>query len=473
MLCAISGETPQEPVASRKSGTVYEKRLIEAYISENGTDPVNGEDLTVEDLLPLSTPRAIRARPPTVASIPNLLTTFQSEWDSIAMETFALQQNLSKTKQELSAALYQCDAMRRVIQKLQQERDEAKDALSKITVGTAQNGHGDAMEIEGAELPEPIAEVVANTHKNLSSTRRKRPVPEGWATPDVIEALAPTFSSEPLYPGSKCLAVDESGEVALFGGSEGIASILSIADQKEMGTIKCNSAITAAVWSKQRAIVATAAGEVKVFETGAEIANLGSHAGAVTGLSLHASGTLLASVGVDKSYKVYDLTAMKMLVQNYTESEITCGGFHPDGHLFAAGGKSGNITIFDVASGTMAAEFQAEGALHAMSFSENGTWLATISKGDGTVSVWDLRKSVILKTIDVGGELEGLQWDYTGKYLAVAGPECVAVQMYDKSSKSWSEPLRKAVPAAAVAWGAKAQSLVALTKEGSLTVLAA
>jgi pre-mRNA-processing factor 19 len=25
--------------------------LIEAYISENGTDPVNGEDLTVDDLL--------------------------------------------------------------------------------------------------------------------------------------------------------------------------------------------------------------------------------------------------------------------------------------------------------------------------------------------------------------------------------------------------------------------------------------
>ena len=50
-FCAISGEPPQDPVISSKSGHVYERRLIEKYITENGTDPVTGEKLEEGDLI--------------------------------------------------------------------------------------------------------------------------------------------------------------------------------------------------------------------------------------------------------------------------------------------------------------------------------------------------------------------------------------------------------------------------------------
>lgn len=50
-FCAISGEPPQEPVVSAKSGKVYEKRLIVKYISENGTDPITGDKLEESDLI--------------------------------------------------------------------------------------------------------------------------------------------------------------------------------------------------------------------------------------------------------------------------------------------------------------------------------------------------------------------------------------------------------------------------------------
>lgn len=49
----VSGEAPQVPVASSKSGSVFEKRLIEAYIAEHGKDPVSGDDLTTDDLIEL------------------------------------------------------------------------------------------------------------------------------------------------------------------------------------------------------------------------------------------------------------------------------------------------------------------------------------------------------------------------------------------------------------------------------------
>ena len=50
-FCAISGEPPQEPVVSAKSGKVYERRLIVKYINENGTDPVTGDKLEESDLI--------------------------------------------------------------------------------------------------------------------------------------------------------------------------------------------------------------------------------------------------------------------------------------------------------------------------------------------------------------------------------------------------------------------------------------
>ena len=50
-FCAISGEPPQEPVVSPKSGQLYEKRLILKYIAENGTDPTTGDKLEESDLI--------------------------------------------------------------------------------------------------------------------------------------------------------------------------------------------------------------------------------------------------------------------------------------------------------------------------------------------------------------------------------------------------------------------------------------
>lgn len=50
-FCSISGEPPQDPVVSSKSGHVYERKLIVKYITENGTDPITGEKLEESDLI--------------------------------------------------------------------------------------------------------------------------------------------------------------------------------------------------------------------------------------------------------------------------------------------------------------------------------------------------------------------------------------------------------------------------------------
>ena len=148
-------------------GNVFEKRLIEAYISENGTDPVTNETLNTDDLIDVKSSRIVRPRPPTLTSIPSLLSVFQNEWDALALETYTLKHQLMQTRQELSTALYQHDAAVRLIAKLSRERDEARDALSKITTNGTGTSNGDAMQVDGQALSDSLIAKVEAIHERF------------------------------------------------------------------------------------------------------------------------------------------------------------------------------------------------------------------------------------------------------------------------------------------------------------------
>ena len=70
---------------------------------------------------------------------------------------------MTQTRQELATALYQHDAAVRVIARLTKERDEARDALSKVSISAGPQNNGDAMQVDSAELPEDLAEKVDAT----------------------------------------------------------------------------------------------------------------------------------------------------------------------------------------------------------------------------------------------------------------------------------------------------------------------
>ena len=133
---------------------------------------MNGEELEITDLIDLRSSRIVAPRPPTLTSIPSLLSTFQNEWDALALESFTLRQQLQQTRQELATALYQHDAAVRVIARLTRERDEARDALSKVTIGAGGANNGDAMQIDSQGLPEELAAKVDATHEKYETTSR-------------------------------------------------------------------------------------------------------------------------------------------------------------------------------------------------------------------------------------------------------------------------------------------------------------
>lgn len=330
-------------------------------------------------------------------------------------------------------------------------------------------------------------------HYRLSKTRRKRPVPEDWATAEDIQSFGATPAKKLVSPGSQALATNKTGELAIIGSPDGMGTVYSIVRKETLEVLQgASGSINAAVFidahGSQLSAVAASSGEVMIFENGAATHSFRDHAGSVSSLAVHPCGDILLSVGDDKSFVLYDVSSNKLLTRVFTNTrmcfclvlqrrkltiwtELTCCEFHPDGHIFAAGGADGQIKVFDVKTSENVANFDAAGPIRALSFSENGTWLAAVIEGSSSVGVWDLRKANEIKSLDFGSVVESVQWDYTGQFLVGGGPSGVAVQHYDKASKTWSEPLRKAVSAAAVRWGSRAKSLIVLTTDGAIEVL--
>lgn len=271
-----------------------------------------------------------------------------------------------------------------------------------------------------------------------------------------------------------------------------MVGVYSLAQKSVVQTLQTDGPVTDAKWAGEKAVVGSATGSVKVFENGAEVASFKAHAGEVTAVAVHATGDIVASVGVDKSYVIYDLATNTVASQIFTgagknTSSIGSFGsianefctallsvnFHPDGHLIAAGGADAQVKIFDVKTGAAAADYTMSGPVKSLFFSENGTFLAAVADKSTTVSIWDLRSSKEIKVLETGSQINSIFWDYTGQFLLTGGPGGVTVQQFSKAAKTWSEPLRSAVPAASVAWGSAAQSIVALNEAGAVTVLAA
>lgn len=119
-------------------------------------------------------------------------------------------------------------------------------------------------------------------------------------------------------PAANVLDIEEAN--AVVGGLKGDAAIYSTEEDKVAVQISVEEPVTGAVWSKDRVILSTGQGSIKLFENGAPVAQASEHAGAVTALSLHPSGELVASVGTDKSIVFYQTSTLERVSRAYTDA---------------------------------------------------------------------------------------------------------------------------------------------------------
>lgn len=116
------------------------------------------------------------------------------------------------------------------------------------------------------------------------------------------------------------MSVDPTGELALVGGVDGTVGVYSLSQKSVAQTLKTDGPVTDATWAGNKAVVSSATGSVKVFENGTEVASFASHAGEVTSVAVHATGDIVASVGVDKSYVLYDLSTNTVITQIFSDA---------------------------------------------------------------------------------------------------------------------------------------------------------
>lgn len=485
---------------SPKSGNVFEKSLLLSYIEQNGTDPINGQELSADDVIEVQgqSPHAVRPKPPVYTSIPSLLSSLQTEWDAMALETFSLKQQLLKTRQELSSALYHHDAAVRVVARLTKERDEARDALSKLSASLGTNNtsatatsttfNAEPMEVEQTvtspqSVPDEVVRRIQDAQVQLSSTRKGRKVPETWATKEEVASLAETVKTKQLFTSVTQMAINES--LILSGGGKSQAGVYSIDDQKLVGTVHASGIVTSATWiTGSKFAVGTKNGSIDVFEY-PSLDKLGSisnvHSGALCDLAVLPAGEdLLVSLGKDNILAVHDINNFTILFQtrSETQSSATCGALHPDGQYFAIGASTGEIFIIDLTKGSTVETLTSNlGPISALVFSEDGRSLASAgTKVQSQAEVWNLARPNddprLLQYENLGNSsITGLSFDYSGKFLAACTTAGVEVGWYDKKAKSWVPNIFHATASAvSLSWGQEARTLATISAKGNIHV---
>ena len=488
-LCAISGAAAEDPVVSVKSGHVFSARLVHKALAETGRCPATGEPLQAQDLLPLQPPAPAPPRPAAAASVPGLLGLFHDEWDAAMLEAHEVRRALHAARQELSRALYQHDAACRVIARLLRERDDARAALAAAQRapalpqeggggGAPANPSGKRERVAAAEagdegeakkkakaLPAAVTAELEATNKRLSKGRKKRPLPEGLAAPEALggygllgthpvhQTTKPGVAALDVYlPGAGDEAAAGPGAAQLVtGGKDTKVSVVSAAGKRLQSLAGHKKPVAAVAFVGSRDVVASGSGDAtcKVWRKGgtgkyACVSTFADHAAGVTAVSAHPSGKYLVSASLDAAWGFYDLEAGECLARAAGAGGpggFTCGGFHPDGTLWAGGGGDAKVRVFDVRSQQAAAtlgsaEAPAE-AIHALSFSENGYYLA--SSAASVVQLWDLRKLKSFRALEHDAGPLGVAFDPSGAYLGAVGGGVVRVY---GAKQQWGELFR-------------------------------
>jgi len=470
---------------NRKSGFVYERRLVEQHLAVHGTDPGSGEPCAAADLVPLRGAALARPRPVAAASVSGLLGALQNEWDGLMLEQFQLRQALEATRLELSNSLYQHDAACRVIARVVKERDAARASLTAAQSALAQRagsaaaagrtapdedmGEGGAGAGVASSIPEEVIAAAKDKQKELTKMRKAK----NKAMADdrtTAEALHGGFrggaaSHSPHGPaasgGISALAPHPSAarhpSVVLSGGGDKTALVFDVARGEALarlgGAGGHSKRVTAVAFHALRdsvCVTGSADGTVKVWapasggENGAvgsfsaayaDIASLKPHDGGrgeVVGLSAHPVGDYVLSAGHDASWSLSDI-AVGRVVSSVTGcgAAFRCMQLHPDGLLAAMGTAGREVRLYDLRSGESVATFEGHSSgVGSVAFSESGIALA--SGADDGARIWDLRKSKCVRAFSGAGgsACSSLAFDSSGILLA-CGSASGAVAVYD------------------------------------------
>ncbi|PVU93429.1 hypothetical protein BB561_003283 [Smittium simulii] len=484
MICSISGEIPKTPIVSKKTGKLYEKHILLKYLEANTNEPNSSEPSDEADFIEINQDAPVVApRPPTLTSIPSLLSVFQNEWDSVMLESFTLKQQYQQVRQELSQALYQNDAACRVIARIVKERDEARNALQNFQAqlntqpNAIQTNSGTEMDVdsETADIVENAKNLISETFKSLSSQRKKRKQPAELSTPDDIKAFSLLSQIDSIHsstkPGILTIAADHTGDYILTGGLDNHGEVYQRSSGKTVATLKGHTKkVTNVAWlnNNTKTLFTGAADKTvrlwNISDDSKEHSWKTSHTfkyhkSAISGLASHPSHSFIVSSSIDGAWHMCDISVGSSVFSGKLDDDlpaVSCQ-VHPDGLILGTGSSDGKLLIWDLKSQSQLMTFdinlpsnEISGSVSSISFSENGYYLA--ASNNDIVQIVDLRKKAAIHTIQLSvpgasseneweswassSVVKDLKFDKSGSFLAITGEN---TRVY--KSKSWSELL--------------------------------
>lgn len=460
MNCSIGNVVAAHPVVGRLTGRIYERSTIEKALEQEGKCPVTGTAMTKDDLIEVKQEPTGRValRSVETTSIPSLLAAFQDEWDAMALESFKLRELLNKTRKQLSQSLYQHDAACRVVSRLVRERDEARAALSSVTIAAKEVDVSPSVETSPQQTtstsPMPIvplskeesAKVEARSEELKAARSKKRKKLTG------IGHAVQWQAGEPL--SGSCVALDyiPATDSLALAARDGKIQFVKRSTREHLSEVSlAMEAPPIGICTYDDDSVVVGAGNGSLWALNSSSGATSAHMvlpDAMTGFAVHACRELLVTCHGDaNSWSLVRLTACQIAQQIKTNMPARCIDTHPDGAFCAIGGSSsGSIEVFDILSGQSVAQVEvneSNSPVSQLRFAENGVNLASCSAMTSVAKMWDMRR--LDKPVFTYEETSCMNFDTTGTVFACSGPS--NVRLYDVQKKGeWSRVFETAAP---------------------------
>ncbi len=181
-----------------------------------------------------------------------------------------------------------------------------------------------------------------------------------------------------------------------------------------------------------------------------------NHGGEIQALCFSPNSRLLASSSSDMTLKVWDTISAKekFLLKGHAKGDgwlakLDGLAFNPDGKVLVSGGAEGSIKVWDSGSGKLLHDLpDSETWVKALTFSPDGTLLASAASDIGKVILWEAhtwKPLVIFK--EHKGDVQCLAFSPSGSLLATGGLHDGTIHLMDtRAGKLYCSFHHKKVP---------------------------
>lgn len=475
IVCAISGQVPNDPVASLKSGHVFEKKLIErALKTTHNVCPETGQPLLPGELISLKSHGKVIKQveeEPLNGSVDGALKLIEEQWNAIVLELHQTKISLLETKKELTAALYRVEKADKLVAIVDKEKEDLTrkledeqrkvQQLEKLVAERKNHTESEVIVLPDSDPPQDVAELSDKSVPLEPTKPEKQPEGDGKKPDDDNKLVGSRNSPDiqihppthPEQPRHKTLPEHILEQAKILNTAlhtnrrsrelpEEFSSAAQVMSFSKLGEVQVENdgvAITSiALGAEDCAYVGTSNGNIWTLDTkslqkdGACISAV--NGGCVNRVRWDSEGGRLLSGGWDGYVRVWDSKREVGCVRG--DGVVVDFALHPVSNLVLVMMQDGQFVWRDLGlGGAGVCERSSSARLCSGGMHPDGLVFA-MGGENGMIEVWDVR--IMERVLSFGtqgtGAVRSVELSGKGYYMGSAGGG--SAQLYDLRKKS-------------------------------------